>query len=175
MGSRKLEIGIDHGKAAAIGCHQGEFAIAERGENTVEHVAGLIGGDGVGGFLEPVAQRDLRDFELLGFAEVRQRRKLGHTEADDLEKRRAAADGSMVFGIHRDLHLAGGQLADDAHQAFRRQCGGAFLFNLGFHRAGNAHIKVRGGELQPTVLGDEQHVGEDGQRGAGADDVLDFL
>jgi hypothetical protein len=51
----------------------------------------------------------------------------------------------------------------------------AFLLDVGFHRAGDAHVKVGGGEGQPTVLGHQQHVREDRQGGPGADHVLDLL
>ena len=86
MRGGKLEIGIDHCETASVGRHQRHLAVAERSENTVEHIAGLIGRDGIGSFFQTIAQDILRDLEFLGGGEVRQRRKLALAEADDLEE-----------------------------------------------------------------------------------------
>ena len=82
----KFQVGIDHCETASVGRHQRHLAVAERSENTVEHIAGLIGRDGIGSFFQTIAQDILRDLEFLGGGEIRQRRELALAEADDLEE-----------------------------------------------------------------------------------------
>ena len=82
----KLEVGVDHCESASVGRHQRHLAIAERGKNAVEHIAGLIGRDGIRGFFQTIAQDILWNAKFLGGGEIRQWRELALAEADDLEK-----------------------------------------------------------------------------------------
>jgi len=146
-----------------------------REEDAVEDVAGLVGRDRVGGLAQAVAQHLLVDPELAGVLEARQRREFLAAQAEHLEEGRAAADRGDVLFVDADLDVLGRQLADDGRQLARRQGGGTLLLDFGGHAAGHPDIEVGGRQLQDAVAGPQQDVGEDGQGGAGTDNVLHLL
>src|SRR5207245_1546681 len=80
-----------------------------------------------------------------------------------------------VFLVHLQLNIEVGQLSNDAEELFHGDSGGARFFNFCFHAAGNGDIQVRGGEFQPVTFGAQEDVGENGQGGSSADDVLHRL
>ena len=92
----------------------------------------------------------------------------------DFKKRSAAADARDIFLVGLDVDLAG-KFAHDAEQFFHGHRGGPWLGHLGLNLAGDGHVQVGGGELHVAAFRAQQDVGEDGQRGAGADDVLHSL
>jgi len=80
-----------------------------------------------------------------------------------------------VFGIDFDLNFGAGEFANDAGESANRESGGAIFFALDGDDIGDAVIEISGGEAELAVGGAEEHIGEDGQGGAGADDILDRL
>jgi len=117
----------------------------------------------------------LAEREGLCVLEFWQRGKLLLGEAEDFEKALAAADRGDVFRVDVDLHLGGGKLADDVGKPPRGQRGGAGFLNLRVDAATDADVGIGRGQAELTVGGVEEDVGKDGERGAGADDVLHSL
>ena len=77
---------IDHRQPAAVGGHEGQLALLEGTQDAVEHVARLVGRDGVAGLLEGVLEFALLEREGLGALELRQRRELLLRQPEDLEE-----------------------------------------------------------------------------------------
>ena len=162
-------------EAAAVCGDEGEGIVFERAEDAVEHVAGLVGRDRVGGHLEAFLESLLADLELACVVEGRQRWELAIAEPEDLEERRAAADAGGVLVVDLDGDVLRWQLADDGGEAAGRQGGGARFVDFRLDLSSDADVEVGGGELELAVARFEQDVREDRQGGARADDVLDLL
>lgn len=80
-----------------------------------------------------------------------------------------------MFGIDFDLDFGAGEFANDAGESANRESGGAIFLALDGDDIGDAVIEISGGEAELAVGGAEEHIGEDGQGSAGADDILDRL
>ena len=70
MAARKFQFNINHGQAAAVGRYQRKLVFFKAEQNTVEHVTGLIGRNGIGRFAQTLPQIFLphgNDFCVLEF------------------------------------------------------------------------------------------------------------
>ncbi len=175
VAARKFELDIDHGEAPSIGRDERELVVLQAEENAVQDVARFIGGDGVGGFAQTIAQILLPNGDDLGAFEFRERRKFFLGQTEDLEETLAAANGGRVLAIDLELNFARRQFANDGEEPTRRQGGGAFLVHFRFETAAHAHIQIGGGEMDFVAFRLQKHVRQNRQRGAGADDVLHLL
>ena len=172
---RELDFVLDEGEAAAVGRHGGELAVAEGEEDAGEDAARLVGGDGVGGLAEHLAEDAAVDAEEDGAVGLGDGRKVAPGEADDLEVGGSALDGRGVGVV--DGHFDGGvgELADDADEAADREGRGTGLLDDGVDLAADADVEVGRRERQAAVFCDEEGVGEDLERAACRHDVLHLL
>ena len=175
LAARKLHFQVHQCQAASVGRHHGQLSIAERKQDAVQHVARLVGGDGVGRFLQRIAQFLLLELEDLCAFELRQRRELLLGQSQDLEEALAAANAGDVLRVHLDRDIARRQFADDCGEAPRRQCRGAFALHLGLDAPRDAHVQIGRSKTHLTVTCLKKDVRQDRQSGSCADDVLDSL
>ena len=171
----KFQFDIEHGEPAPVRGDEGEFIFLEAEENAVEHIACLIRRDGVGGFAQTIVQILLPHCHHFCVFKLWQRREFFFRQAEDFEKALSAANRSGVLPINFDGDFAGGQFPNDGEQAARWQGGCAHLVDIGFKTSADSDIEVGGGEVHRSLLGLQQNVGKNWQRGPGADDILHLL
>ena len=172
---RKLQLAFKQRQTATISSDKGKLVFRERKKNSIEHITRLITGNGVGSLAQAVFEFSLFHGERTGLFEMREGRifLLGKTE--DFEKTRTAANRGRVFCIHFDDDFGVHQLADDRNELSGRYGDRACLFDSGFDTAADAHIQVGGSEGEAGFIGLKECVGENRERRACADDILDAL
>ena len=79
----------------------------------------------------------------------------------------------LLIGIELDIGNA--QLPRDGEKLFHRHGGGTWFLHRGRDAARDGDVKIGRSEDQAILLSTEKDVGQNRQRGAGADDVLDRL
>ena len=104
-----------------------------------------------------------------------ERRVLLGREPDQLESRGPALELDPAVVEKRERDGLRGQLAHELHQLPRGQRDGARPVDRPRHRHSRADLEIRGREAEPALPGLDQNVGQDRQRLARLDDVLQEL
>ncbi len=171
----EFEVLLDEGETAAVGGDDGEFVFLEAEENAVEDIAAFVGGDRVGSAFEHVLENALLDFEGFGTVALGERGEIFLGEADDAKEGGAGGDGGDLLGVDFEGEFGGGQFADDAEETAGGKRGRSAFDDFGFDGGADAGVEVGGGDDQFAIRGLNQSITQDGERGAGADNVLNSL
>ena len=92
MAARELQFDFYHRQSPPVRCHQRELVILETEKNAVEHVAGLIGGNGVRSFAQTMTQIFLANRDHFRILKFRQWRKFFLRQSENFKEALAAAD-----------------------------------------------------------------------------------
>ena len=175
MAAREFQLDFRHGQPAPVRCNQRQLIVPETKQNTVEHVASLVGRYGIGSFAHTIAQIFLPNRDNFRLLEFWQRRKFVFGQPENFEEALTAAYRSGIFSIHIDLNFTRRQFANDIEKASRRESSRSRFVYVRFATAAHADIKIGCGKMDFVFIGLQQNIGKDWECCAGADDVLDLL
>ena len=150
-----------------VGGREGERRPFEPGEHSGQDRPRLVGGGRERGLLERLAQDLLGDTGRRPVAGGRDGREVLRVDALDMRLADRAPDAQHRGALELEVDpVAGRQRVDEVRDQACGHGDRTVRVDLARDPARDPDLEVGGGQLQPGVLGAEQHVGEDRQRAA---------
>ena len=147
-----------------VGGRQGQLVALEPGQDPGQDGSSLVARRGERRLVERPSQDVLGDARGRALAGGLDRRELLGVDALDVGLEPTAAEVERLARAQLEVDLvAGRQRVDEVGQELGRDGRRAVGLDLAGHPVGDADLEVRGGQLQPGVLGLEQDVGQDRQ------------
>ena len=171
----ELELALDHGEAAAVGCDEGELFVLEAHQHALEGAASVVLAGGVGDLAEHFAESRLLDGVGVGAVLFREAREVLSRHADEGVLGAAGLDDRPFVEVDFDRDLPFRHLGDGVEEQADGESGLALLLDGAGTDALDGDVEVGGGHLELLAVRFDEDVLEDGEGPLSGHDVLDSL